>query len=242
MKGGRRSRSGFFLAAFVMFCIGVGVGWWLHGGAPEPAGDFNEAAAADGDGGVRLQPDSVTSHAPAPEPPGVPAPVATVGRHNAESPAEAGPHLDAVDELHDKHLELPVDGVKVDSFKGSFTEKRGGTRAHEAADMLAPRNTPVHAVEDGKIVKLFLSKAGGITIYQFDPTEHYCYYYAHLERYADGLKEGQIVRKGDVIGYVGTTGNAPPATPHLHFAIFQLTPDRHWWQGTPIDPYPIFKE
>ena len=107
-------------------------------------------------------------------------------------------------------------------------------------DILAPRNTPVRAVENGTIARLFLSKAGGNTIYQFDPSGRFCYYYAHLERYADGIREGQSVSRSDIIGYVGTSGNAPPNTPHLHFAIFQLTPARHWWQGTPIDPYPVF--
>ena len=107
--------------------------------------------------------------------------------------------------------------------------------------MLAPRNTPVHAVENGTIAKLFTSKAGGLTIYQFDPDRRLCYYYAHLERYADGLNDGQTVSQGDVIGYVGTTGNAPANTPHLHFAVFELNADQHWWQGRPIDPYQVFK-
>ena len=118
---------------------------------------------------------------------------------------------------------------------------RGGTRRHEALDILAPRNTPVLAVEDGKVAKLFLSKAGGLTLYQFDPTATYAYYYAHLDRYADDVKDGDTVKRGQVIGYVGTSGNAPPDTPHLHFAIFQLTVAKRWWQGTPIDPYPILR-
>jgi peptidoglycan LD-endopeptidase LytH len=109
----------------------------------------------------------------------------------------------------------------------------------EALDILAPRNTPVKAVEGGRIARLFSSKAGGITIYQFDPSEQYCYYYAHLERYADGLAEGAKIQKGQVIGYVGTSGNAPKDTPHLHFAIFKLTAERRWWEGTPIDPYDV---
>jgi murein DD-endopeptidase MepM/ murein hydrolase activator NlpD len=99
----------------------------------------------------------------------------------------------------------------------------------------------VLAVEDGRIARLFVSKAGGNTIYQFDPSGEYCYYYAHLERYADGLKEGDQVRKGQLIGYVGTSGNAPKDTPHLHFAIFRLTPDKHWWEGTPLDPFDVFR-
>jgi murein DD-endopeptidase MepM/ murein hydrolase activator NlpD len=86
-------------------------------------------------------------------------------------------------------------------------------------------------------VKLFLSKPGGLTVYQFDRSQTYCYYYAHLDRYAPGLKEGAFLRKGEILGYVGSTGNASPDAPHLHFAIFKLRPERHWWEGTPIDPY-----
>jgi murein DD-endopeptidase MepM/ murein hydrolase activator NlpD len=100
----------------------------------------------------------------------------------------------------------------------------------------------VRAVEDGRIVRLLTSDHGGLTVYQFDPAARYCYYYAHLDAYADGLVEGQEVERGDVIGYVGTTGNAPEDTPHLHFAVFVLGPERHWWEGTPVDPYPLFHD
>ena len=140
------------------------------------------------------------------------------------------------------HLRVPIDGVDIESFKGGFEERRGGDRPHEAIDVLSPRNTPVHAVENGTIAKLFYSKAGGLTIYQFDPSGRFCYYYAHLERYADGLHDGQTIEQGEVIGYVGTSGNAPANTPHLHFAVFELKGDRKWWQGTAIDPYGVFKE
>ena len=97
------------------------------------------------------------------------------------------------------------------------------------------------AVEDGVIQKLFLSKPGGLTIYEFDLQNVYCFYYAHLDRYAEGLREGMHVKQGEVIGYVGTSGNAPPNTPHLHFAIFKLGDDKKWWEGTPIDPYSVLK-
>ena len=146
-----------------------------------------------------------------------------------------------VETLRQRALTLPVQGIKKDDLRDTFHEKRGGTRRHEAIDILAPRNTPVFAVEDGSIARLFLSEAGGITIYQFDPGEDYVYYYAHLERYADGLEEGDKVRRGQIIGYVGTTGNAPRDTPHLHFAIFQMTDDKKWWQGTAIDPYSVLR-
>jgi murein DD-endopeptidase MepM/ murein hydrolase activator NlpD len=150
----------------------------------------------------------------------------------------------AVEVLRRHDLRMPVDGVDVESLKIDFAERRSGKggHPHEAVDILAARNTPVHAVEDGTIAKLFESKAGGHTIYQSDPTGRVSYYYAHLERYADGLHEGQRVAAGDVIGYVGTSGNAPPGTPHLHFAITELGPDRHWWQGQAIDPYLVFKK
>jgi murein DD-endopeptidase MepM/ murein hydrolase activator NlpD len=144
-------------------------------------------------------------------------------------------------ELAARNLEVPVSGVKPDALVRSYHDLRSGGRAHEALDILAPRNTPVVAVEDGTIAKLFTSQAGGITIYQFDPDGGYSYYYAHLERYADGLKEGMPVKRGQVIGYVGTSGNAPKNTPHLHFAVFRLTADKRWWQGTPIDPFDILR-
>ena len=159
---------------------------------------------------------------------------ATSGR-----PANTG----ATDErtLEDRALDIPVQGVTAAQLVRSFHDMRGNTREHEAIDILAPRNTPVIAVEDGAIAKLFLSKAGGNTIYQFDPAGEFCYYYAHLDRYADGLREGDRVSRGQVIGYVGTSGNAPKNTPHLHFAVFRLTPDKHWWEGSPVDPYDVLK-
>jgi peptidoglycan LD-endopeptidase LytH len=132
---------------------------------------------------------------------------------------------------------VPVVGIDADTLKSTFDEARGaGARRHEAMDILAPRGTPVVAAVAGRVVKLFTSAAGGLTVYQFDVREEYCYYYAHLDAYAADLTEGQVVAKGQIIGYVGTTGNAPPGTPHLHFAIFRLGSDKHWWEGEPVDP------
>jgi murein DD-endopeptidase MepM/ murein hydrolase activator NlpD len=136
-------------------------------------------------------------------------------------------------------LTLPIRDLTARDIRDTFYEGRANGQPHEAVDLLAPRGTPILAVTEGVIQKLFLSKPGGITIYEFDPQGAYCYYYAHLERYAEGLHEGMTVNPGEVIGYVGTSGNAPPNTPHLHFAIFKLGPEKHWWQGTAINPYPL---
>lgn len=168
-----------------------------------------------------------------------PAPVAPPPA--AEVPATPVMSANALEDLRMRSLTLPVQGIKRSDLRSNFDELRGSSRRHEALDILAPRNTPILAVEDGKIARLFLSEAGGITIYQYDPSMTYVYYYAHLERYATGLKEGQSIKRGDVIGYVGTTGNAPRNTPHLHFAIVQMGEDKKWWQGTAIDPYSVLK-
>jgi murein DD-endopeptidase MepM/ murein hydrolase activator NlpD len=141
-----------------------------------------------------------------------------------------------VERLRGRALLLPVEGYDRTQLHDGFRESRGD-HVHGAIDLMAPRGTPVLAVEDGTIRKLFTSGRGGLSIYHFDPEGRYCYFYAHLDRYAPFLSEGKAVRKGDVIGYVGTTGNAPPNAPHLHFAILKLDGTGRWWEGTPINPY-----
>jgi len=132
----------------------------------------------------------------------------------------------------------PIIGLTAGDLHDTFDQTRGQAR-HEAIDIMEPRGTPVHAVVDGTIAKLFLSKPGGHTIYLFDQAGLFCYYYAHLDRYAPNLREGMRVSRGEVIAFVGSTGNANPTAPHLHFTIFQLGPEKRWWKGTPINPYPI---
>ena len=136
-------------------------------------------------------------------------------------------------------LLIPVLGVEPSALHDDFAQPRSGGRVHAAIDILAPRGTPVVAAVDGTIRKLFVSPAGGITIYEFDRAERRVYYYAHLDSYANGLAEGLVVRQGTVLGYVGTTGNAPPGTPHLHFSIEDLPPTKEWWKGSPVNPYPL---
>ena len=155
-------------------------------------------------------------------------PVASANSYQAAQPAHAQPPA----------LLIPVQGVSASQLRDTFDEGRDGKqRSHEALDILAPLGKPVLAVDDGTIVKLFLSKPGGITIYQFDAGRQFSYYYAHLERYAEGLAEGQAVQRGSVIGYVGASGNAELAAPHLHFALFRLAPERQWWKGEPLNPF-----
>ncbi len=136
-------------------------------------------------------------------------------------------------------LEIPVRGVEHEDLRDSFTDVRGG-HTHHAIDIMAARRTPVVAADDGVIVKLFTSSLGGLTVYQRDPTETWVYSYAHLHRLRRGLHEGEKVRCGQVIAYVGSSGNAPDDTPHLHFAVARLGPERRWWAGTPVNPFPLF--
>ena len=148
--------------------------------------------------------------------------------------------LGDLERLREKQLAFPVEGWNAAMLVDNFAEERAG-HPHEALDILAPRGTRVVAVDEGVVRRLFTSVRGGLTVYQFDDTETYCYYYAHLDRYAEGLLEGARVRRGDLVGYVGTSGNAPPGTPHLHFTIFKLGPEKRWWEGTALNPYPLYK-
>jgi murein DD-endopeptidase MepM/ murein hydrolase activator NlpD len=145
-------------------------------------------------------------------------------------------------DLRERTLLIPVQGVQPAALSNTFGAPRGGgTRVHHALDIMAARGTPVQAVEGGTVVRLHRGGAGGITVYQLDAASRYGYYYAHLDRYAPGLSEGKTVTRGEVLGYVGTTGNAPPDAPHLHFAIYEVTDPKRPWRGRPIDPYPLWR-
>ena len=161
-------------------------------------------------------------------------------RGERKQPPAIPPPIQLPDPTPAATLGMPIAGVDPHTLKSNFSEARGG-HAHEALDIMAPRGTPVLAVAEGNVVKLFTSKQGGLTVYQFDNSGAWCYYYAHLDRYAPALKEGTLLRRGDVLGYVGSTGDASPNAPHLHFAVFQLGPEKHWWQGTAMDPLPLLK-
>ena len=252
----RRRSIGEGLAPWVLMTVLVAL-WWAGAGLVRWSGLFDRAPqdppAAFVPAGDATQPrDPVTTLAPrdvagptdARDPSFTPA--ASPDDDAGWKKAEASPGALAVVTFHDlssfaRALTVPVQGVTPEALVPTYRDSREGARQHEAMDIVAPRGTPVLAVEDGRIAKLFTSARGGLTIYQFDPAEQFAYDYAHLDGYAAGLHEGAPVQRGQTLGTVGTTGNAPPDSPHLHFAIFKLGPDRRWWQGTPLDPYIVWR-
>ena len=229
MRDVRRQRGGVLRGA-LLFVLGVLVGANVvyfvltrtpaaNGIAPTPTPRI-AATAADGAATAR-------SVAPVETPPVPPSPAASPAALPATSTDVTGSLL------------IPVQGIAAAALHDTFNDARSQGRRHDAIDIMAPAGTPVLAVADGRIEKLFLSERGGITLYQFNPERTRAYYYAHLQRYADGIAEGQVLRRGQVLGYVGATGNADPSAPHLHFAVFALTPEKQWWTGTALNPYPM---
>lgn len=137
---------------------------------------------------------------------------------------------------------FPVPGVDTQRVADSFDDPRdGGRRRHQAIDIMAPRGTPVLSVREGRVLRLSRSAKGGITVYATDPDERFVFYYAHLDRYHDGLYAGRSLQRGDTLGYVGTSGNAPDHVPHLHFQLMRMPADRRYWNGEPINPFPLLR-
>lgn len=144
-------------------------------------------------------------------------------------------------ELRSRHLQFPVYGFSIERIRDSFRDRRSGKRRHNAIDIPAPRGTPVLSADSGRILRILRNELGGLMVYASDSHQRYIYSYAHLDRYRKGLREGAIVSRGDTIGYVGTTGNAPPKFPHLHFAILRAVDFQRWSRGTPVNPFEVFK-
>lgn len=142
--------------------------------------------------------------------------------------------------LRTRRLMVPVAGASVLDVEDTYDHARSGERVHRAVDIRAPRGTPVVAADAGRVLAVKSNALGGLTVYTTDPAQRVAYYYAHLDRYAPGLVEGREVRQGEVLGYVGTTGNAPPDVPHLHFQVLRITDRKRWWDGPPLDPRPYF--
>ena len=158
-------------------------------------------------------------------------------------PAEvaAGPMPSPAERSGTLRLLIPVQGVKASSLLDTYEQARGQGRRHDAIDIMAPRGTAVLAVADGVVMKLFRSVRGGTTLYELAPDRRTIYYYAHLDRYAPGIAEGQALRRGQVLGYVGDTGDAGPGNYHLHFEVSTTTDPRRYWGGVPENPYPLLR-
>ena len=188
---------------------------------------------------------SATPVTPAPRGPRAPAETPMADPMGATSARDSGATAPSAAELRSltAQLTMPLTAVRVEDLVDTFHEPRGGgTRVHEALDILAPRGTPVLSATAGRVLRLHTSQAGGLMVYAADSTERFVLMYAHLDRYADGLRDGLPLRRGQVLGYVGTTGNAPPNTPHLHFAIAYPRDVSLWWTGTPVDPRPLLQD
>ena len=233
----RRWRTALAAGALLALCAGLLIGLWFKPAATTQPVAVSLPAAAP----VASQPAPVVSVADAVSAPSPASPA--LAPNTSQTLISADPSDPSnLSQLRGRNLTLPVTGISAAQLNDTYTQARAAGAPHEAIDIMAPTGTPVLAVEDGRIAKLFLSKPGGITLYQFDPDGMYAYYYAHLDRYADDIAEGVSVRKGQVIGYVGSTGNALPEAPHLHFAIFRLGPERQWWRGTPINPFLMWRD
>lgn len=184
-------------------------------------------------------PDATVTPAATPTP--TPATTPTPGSPS-QGQAQA-PSGDASSTLASMRLLIPVQGITPEQLQDTFKDSRSEGRVHDAIDIIAPRGTPVVAATDGRVVKLFKSVKGGITFYQLaSADEHYVLYYAHLERYADGLAEGHFARRGDTLGYVGDTGNATPGNTHLHFQIYRVEDPKRFWTGENLNPYPLLRD
>ncbi|MEA9760324.1 M23 family metallopeptidase [Xanthomonas campestris pv. raphani] len=236
------------MKTLMMLIVGVLIGaagyWWLdlrHAAAPvaaspavatpatasAPAAQRTPASAA---------PEEMTAATPLAA---APAPAQAASAMAAPVGGPSAAQAEQASASNTVALLIPVQGITSSQLQDTFTDARSEGRVHDAIDILAPAGTPVLAVADGTVEKLFDSKRGGLTVYQFEPGGKYCYYYAHLQRYADGLAEKQVIKRGQLIGYVGSTGNADPAAPHLHFEIHRLGPEREWWKGEALNPYPV---
>ncbi|MGH9834657.1 MAG: M23 family metallopeptidase [Blastocatellia bacterium] len=171
----------------------------------------------------------------APLPPAPPVGHETPENRDAARPAET-PVL-----IKPGELMIPVAGIGPEQLRDTYNESRSEGRTHNALDIMASCDTPVVAALAGKIIKLFRSERGGVTIYQMSADDRTVYYYAHLARYADGLAEGRLAQQGEVIGYVGDTGNVVPGACHLHFAIWTVADPKRYWHGENINPYPLLR-
>lgn len=217
----RRTAEAGKLAAAAL--VALAVGWGLRGAcavehAPEDASATDTVAAPD------AAPPTARSD---------------TARVTPDEAAVARPREVPAPQLAPSGLAIPVAGVRPEDLVDTFADARSEGRIHDAIDIIAPRGTPVLAAADGEVVRLFTSERGGLTLYQVDDDGRTVFYYAHLDGYADGLAAGQRVTRGEAVGYVGDTGNATPGNHHLHFAVWTIEPGASFWEGEPVNPYPL---
>lgn len=231
MKWAQRQRTKTLLIA-VMFlaAFGIFLGWLSRRGA------YRNVPTLSRSPGPESSPNTTSS------PLTFGSPSAEVSPAASPSADKTGAQSTPTPTVQTSGLIIPVAGVSSDQLLDTFSAARGEGRVHDAIDIAAPQGTPVLAVAGGKILKLFQSKAGGTTIYQLSNDEKFIYYYAHLDRYADGLQEGRIVTQGETIAYVGDTGNAGAGNYHLHFSIALTSNPKRWWEGVSINPYPLLRK
>lgn len=177
---------------------------------------------------------------PTATPTATPSPSTSPGASPTQQPSTESPATPAASGDASRLL-IPVAGVRPEQLSDTYNDARSEGRVHNAIDIIAPRGTPVLAAADGRVVRLFNSVKGGITLYQLSADEKLVYYYAHLDRYADGLKDGHQARRGETIGYVGDTGNATPGNYHLHFQVYRITDPKHFWDGENLNPYDLLR-
>lgn len=218
VRAARRTRRQLRALMFLALALGsIGVACRREAPPPPVAGPGPVAEVASTPASAAIDPPRAATTVP----------LASPGEASTSGPADG--------------LLVPVQGVSAEQLHDTFTDARGSGGMHDAIDIMAPAGTPVIAVADGTVEKLFESRRGGTTLYQFNPERTHAYYYAHLQGYAPGIAERQLLRRGQVIGYVGSTGNANPQAPHLHFAVFALGPERRWWEGVALNPYPLLR-
>jgi len=221
------------VAALVWY---LSYGYWSQPATPlgPPSRDVERLSTPAASPAATASPTPTPEVSPSPSP----TPAASPG-----APGQAqGLLSDPASALASMRLLIPVEGVRPEQLQDTFKEARSEGRVHDSIDIIAPRGTPVLASTDGRVVKLFNSVKGGITLYQLAAAdEHYVLYYAHLERYADGLTEGHVARRGETVGYVGDTGNATPGNTHLHFQIYRVADPKRFWTGENINPYPLLR-
>ena len=214
----------------------------LEPASERPAG-VDECDCSDGrdvaDAPPEAEPPDTTTAVPPPADQTPPSADADTRRVTPDEAGRPDPPIHDAPAVSASGLAMPVAGIEPADLVDTFEAARSEGRSHDAIDILAPRGTPVRAAAAGEVVRLFTSDKGGLTIYQLGADRRTVYYYAHLDSYAPGLESGQRVRRGQFLGGVGDTGNAAPGNTHLHFAIWRTADPADFWDGTPVNPYPL---